>query len=150
VLALIAISLVAPTALAAPANDNFGAAALFVALPFNDHTSNAGATTEFGEPAPCGAIGSTIWYRFTPNVFNTHTVVVDTFGSLMPDTVVAIYLQNPATGSLINLACNDDAVGLWSRATFEAVTGLNYYIQVGGFGGAQGDINLHVWPGPVI
>src|SRR5437870_2093012 len=76
----------------APANDNFADATVIAAIPFSDGPfSTAGATTEPGEPSPCGTIGTTVWYSFTPT--QNGTIGADTFGSDY-DTVLAVYTGN--------------------------------------------------------
>ncbi len=78
----------------APANDNFANATLITTIPFSDGPfSTTEATSEPGEPSPCGSIGRTVWYSFTPS--QSGTIVADTTGSDY-DTVLAVY-----TGSSI-------------------------------------------------
>jgi hypothetical protein len=70
---------------------------------------------------------------------------VDTSGSSV-DTVVAVYRVQDGIGfrGLTELACNDDgfATGLNSYATFDTKRGEKLLIQVGGYGGGQGQFKL--------
>jgi len=76
-----------------PANDNFADATVIAAIPFSDGPhSTANATTEPGEPVPCGSIGATVWYSFTAN--ENAVITADTFGSDY-DTALAVYTGTP-------------------------------------------------------
>jgi hypothetical protein len=96
--------------------------------PFN----NIGASQD--GPAPCGAMGSDIWYNY--NADFTGELTIDTFGSGY-DTVLAAYAgcECPVGAPIV---CNDDTGGLQSQITIDVVAGNCYKLQVGGFGGAQG------------
>lgn len=116
--------------------------------PFGDWSGgNSEATTQVGEPLPCGSMGSTVWYWFdAPG----GRMAVDTSGSKY-DTVVAVYRapKNWTSGfsGLTNLACNDDNnfPALTSRVEFDTRRGDKILVQVGGFAGEQGDLKL--WMG---
>lgn len=122
---------------AAPAHDAFEHA-VEVALPGSVHVSTAGATTEDGEPAFCAPIGATLWYRFS--LAEEASVDLDTFDSGF-DTVLAVYTGS--WGALAHVACNDDTNSLQSRVAFNALAGTTYYVQVGGFGGDTGELQLN-------
>jgi hypothetical protein len=127
----------------APANDDFADAIAVTALPFSIETSTEHATVEDGEPGfPCGSIGATIWYRWSPS--EDVAVTADTFGSDY-DTMIAAY-SGTSLASLSLLACNDDATDLQSKVGFAAEAGETYYLQVGGLNGAGGNLVLHVEP----
>ena len=122
-----------------PVNDLFDDATVIEALPYSDTLVTDGASSEPDEPQPCGAIGATVWYRFTPK---EDTVIdLDTFGSGF-DTALAVYTGN-ALESLEVVDCNDDAEGLQSRIVFEATAGTTYLIQAGGFAGDHGELSLN-------
>jgi hypothetical protein len=133
-----------------PANDDFGnGITLSAILPANVTRATTGATTQLGEPRPCGAIGSTIWYNVTPS--RTLLLQVDTFGSNY-DTALAVYTGS-SIASLSQVGCNDDSGSsslgfLQSRLLFIAAGGTTYRIQVGGFFGSQGTavLNIHALP----
>jgi thrombospondin type 3 repeat protein len=116
------------------------------ALPFTDSRSTAGFTTEAGESLPCGAMGATAWYRLvlpTSPPFVGGNLVVDTAGSNF-NTAIAVY-SAPASsppGGLTNIGCN--ANGTNSSVTFSAVSPNTYFVQVGGAGGATGNLVLHL------
>src|SRR5687768_15821456 len=72
VISLVLASLATPAATigvpVAPANDNWASAPQIVEsnFPYSASVNTAGATNEPGESQPCGAIGKTVWYKFTP------------------------------------------------------------------------------------
>jgi hypothetical protein len=108
--------------------------------------SNVGSTTD--GPAGCGAIGSDVWYRYTPGSDGTVTATFCTGGGAASyDTVLAAYTG--CCGSLTEVICNDDTCGLRSEISFAATAGTTYYIRVGGFNGAQGTYTLNL-TGPAV
>ncbi len=134
----------APPTLAPPANDNFAAAAPLV-VPASVAGDTAGATTETGEPRPCGGIGSTVWFRFQPD--RAGYLTASTSGSDY-DTVLAVYRGSSLT-NLVLLACNDDWNWYTSQVSLSVDAGEQYYIQVGGFVGDTGAYTLSVfWETP--
>jgi hypothetical protein len=126
-------ALAATTAIAQPANDDIANARAFGSVPFADALGTADATTEAGEPSDCAGAGRTVWYRFTPTA--SRPIQLDTIGSDY-DTTLAVFTGTP--GALEQIACNDDAVGLQSRVTFNATAGVTYLIQVGACCGNEG------------
>jgi hypothetical protein len=139
----------APTrrALAAdpPVNDNFAMPlpVQSVDLPFTYNPRTTGATLEPGETAPCGPIGATVWFQFTPGTQGT--VEISTAGSSF-DTIEAVYtlgngfIPSPPGANLKAVACSDDAGGPTSFVSLPIGRGTTYYIQVGGKAGATGDL----------
>ncbi|MBI4393846.1 MAG: S8 family serine peptidase [Euryarchaeota archaeon] len=127
---------VAPAACSGPTGNCFSTAVGITSIPYTQTKSTVGATLETGEPRPCGSIGATVWYTYTPAT--TGTRVADTMGSNF-DTVVAVYTGSSLT-ALTNVGCNDDISGsdLDSRVTWTATAGVTYRIQVGGYNGATG------------
>jgi subtilisin family serine protease len=121
-----------------PINDN-----LANLLPLNgdetiDSGSNAGATSQVGEPNHAGnAPQKSVWWSWTAPYSGWVTISTD--GSSF-DTLLAVY-----SASLISVASNDDEI-LWfkqtSKVTFYVTGGTTYYIAVDGFGGAYGNIML--------
>ncbi len=97
------------------------------------------ANLETGEPQPCGAIGNTMWLRFTADASRTYTI--HTIGADY-DTVLSVYRSTgTANGfaSLTNLACNDDVNGTaQSGVTVTVAAGDTVYLQVGGYRNASG------------
>jgi predicted esterase len=130
-----------PTALE---NDHFDDALVISSLPFSDVKFTEGAGVEPDEPQPCGEIGSTVWYRFTPQTITT--VEVNTTGSGF-DTVLAVYTGD-AIDQLAVLDCIDDSGGtLQSQVVFEASAGSTYWIQAGGFAGQPGELRVQASSG---
>jgi subtilisin family serine protease len=108
--------------------------------------SNVGATKEVGEPDHNGGADhrSTVWFRFTAPV--SGPITIDTEGSPLADTVLAVY-TGAAVDALTAVASDDDGgSGLWSRATFDMVAGTSYNVVVSGFGGAVGRYRLWFSP----
>jgi hypothetical protein len=131
---------------APPANDDFAdAAAVTEPLPFTTTADTSEATYQSGEPAlkkfGCGFIGATVWYAYTPSA---DTIVgADTIGSDF-DTIVAVW-EGTDLGSLTLVGCNDDARGgLQSSVPFLAEAGVEYRIQVGGYGADTGSLSFRV------
>ena len=122
-------------------NNNFGCASTAsAATTYSQSTS--GYTLESGEPRPCGSIGATAWYKWTPSTSGTATITTSGSGY---DTVLAVYTGS-SVGALTNVACNDDisSTDLDSRVSFSATAGVTYRIQAGGYNGATGTLNLRV------
>jgi len=86
-------------------------------------------------PSNCGAMGADIFYCWTATCDGT--VEIATCGLTALDTVISVYDGCACYGTL--LACVDDACGLQTRVQFNAVAGQQYLIQIGGFGGGQGN-----------
>jgi hypothetical protein len=136
------------TAVPVPANDDFADAIAVPGLPFQDSRSTANATLQPGEPRPCGTIGATVWYAFTPPA--DASIAVETFGSGF-DTVVSVYTGSSLT-NLTRVTCNDDSLLTpvfgtsphESQAIFTVTGGTTYYIQAGGFQGATGMLALSI------
>ncbi len=104
--------------------------------------NNTGATTQQGEPSPCGVIGgSSKWFGLQPA--GDGVMLLDTIGSAI-DTVMAVYTgTNLFTLKLV--ACDNDSApdGIRSLVRFPAATGVKYAVAVDGVNGAQGGINLN-------
>jgi len=84
-------------------------------------------------------LGHTAWWTFTGTGAD---VTVDTAGSEF-DTVVGIYVDDG--GLLIQVGCVDDTEdSLQARLTVPTESGVTYFVQVGGFGGAAGKLVLTV------
>lgn len=130
-----------------PANDNIATASRLFELPFVDNSLNTlSASTEPGEPLPCGDIGRTVWYRF--DTFDDGGDAVSIFAtSAELDPVMAVYKIdysiNPSPlGALTQIACvfkpEEDFPGY--TLTTEPFT--SYYVQIGGAAGAGGPLSV--------
>lgn len=126
----------------APLNDDFANAEAIPSIPFTAGPfSTDGATVQGGEPSPCGGIGKTVWYDFTPSV--NMDLQADTFGSDY-DTVLAVY-TGATLNTLTSIACNDDAPEAFqSQLEFSATGGVAYHFQAGGFTGGSGNLVFHL------
>lgn len=112
--------------------------------PFQHSVSTQGTSIEATEPLPCGLGGSTVWYAYTET--SNQTAIADTFGSDY-DTVLAVYTGPPQATRFADLTlvtCNDNQGGLQSEVSFSAQAGTTYYFQVGGRGGAYGNLSFHL------
>lgn len=123
---------------AVPPNDDIEHSVIIPVRPYVWTQSTLLAGTQVGEPLPCGAMGATIWFSYTP--VNSGFLIVDTDGSSY-DTVLAGYSGSPFLPTLQD--CDDDSgMGLASLISFPVTAGVTYYIQAGGFGGQTGVLVL--------
>ena len=131
-----------------PDNDNFDDRALLSAGTSFAAGSNRSATRQQGEPLnPDVAGGHSVWWEWVAPTTDSHTI--STAGSDF-DTTLAIYRGNEL-GSLVLIGANDDFNGLQSAVTLAAEAGVAYMVQVDGYGGSEGDIELNYpAPGAVI
>ncbi|MBX3385677.1 MAG: hypothetical protein KF768_03820 [Phycisphaeraceae bacterium] len=129
----------------APANDNCLGTPAVAMLGANSGT-NLFASQDGSVPT-CATGAATIndvWWTFTPAA--TGIYQIDTFGSALSDTVLAVL--DGCNGA--QLACNDDSgAGLQSRVILELTMGTTYFIQVGGFGALTGNLVLNINPGSI-
>ncbi len=137
-----------------PPNDNC-AAAISVGegvFPWD----NTNATTD--GPSPCGAIGSDVWFLYSPSATGLVTATTCS-GALTLDTVMAAYAAPCPAGTA--LACNDDGPPFCpvpgsgfsgSTLSFLATAGNQYLIQVGGFasGHGSGELTISLQAGPCL
>jgi hypothetical protein len=127
-----------------PANDNFASAtALTGAYGSRSGDTNVGATTESGEPAY--ASSASVWYSWTAP--RSGQLTIGLWRSNF-DTRLALY-TGTVLGSLALVASDDDSGGSdgggnarTSRVRLAVTSGTTYSIQVGGFSGATGTIDL--------
>ncbi|MBW3645024.1 MAG: hypothetical protein KY441_05910 [Actinobacteria bacterium] len=131
------------TAVAQPSNDDFDSATAVVEpLPFTDSISTIDATPTADDPH-CAGTGATVWYSYTPSADSF--IEANTFGSDY-DTTLSVYTGD--RGALSQIACNDDAQGLQSSVTWEAVAGTTYHLMAGSyFGGPGGNLSFTVQQG---
>jgi hypothetical protein len=87
-----------------------------------------------------------VWYAFTASVDGLYEA--NTFGSDY-DTTLGAYAGT--RGTLIELSCNDDAIGLQSQMQIQIAAGETVYFMVGAYGSGPGGnlvFNLDVAPPP--
>jgi len=83
--------------------------------------------------------GHTAWWTFTGTGAD---VTVDTAGSEF-DTVLGVYVDDG--GSLTQVGCVDDTEDSFqARITVPTESGVTYFVQAGGFGGAAGKLVITV------
>jgi hypothetical protein len=126
-----------------PANDDFADA--LVMPPLVDERVTFAATTEPGEPLPCGSIGATVWYKWVPSASDRWQASTGgyVFEASDFDTVLAVY-TGTTLATLNLIGCSDNASYLRSIVAFDAVAGQTYYFQVGGNLGETGFLHLGV------
>ncbi len=115
------------------------------------HAWNTCGATTSGPAGPCNP-SHDVWFNYTPNC--SGTIMMNTCGSAMINTVLNVYSGPCATPTLVT--CNDNATAgscagsQQSYVTFNGVAGTTYRIRVGGAGGAQGSGVLNiVGPSPL-
>ncbi|MEM7202644.1 MAG: VCBS repeat-containing protein [Planctomycetota bacterium] len=107
--------------------------------------ANFGATTS-GSVASCGAMGSDVWYEYTPMDDGLVTASFCAPGAGADfDTVLAVF----DTCSGATLTCNDDHCGAAAEVTFGVRAGQPYLIAVGGNQGEQGTYRLWLRSSPL-
>ncbi len=121
------------------ANDNFSSAKVITSLPYSDSLNTAAATQEPGEPQPCGSLGRTVWYSYTPTVNGT----LEVYLSSNFDSLLVVY-SGTSLGDLALIDCSYYPVNFFSQA------GETYYFQVGAFGSESGSLTFNVegFPSP--
>jgi len=130
------------TTASGPANNNFASRTAISGTSVTVTGTNVGATKEAGEPNHAGNNGGkSVWWTWTAP--SNGSVQIDTIGSNF-DTILGVYTGS-SVSSLTLVASNDDSGGnMTSKVTFNAVAGTSYQIVVDGYGGASGNITLHV------
>ena len=94
--------------------------------PYRHWIDTTGATVEPGEPAPCGNIGKTVWYRLDAGSGTEHTI--STEGSDFATAIAVYAIDQPSPpGGMTNVSCSTSGT-----LTFDAATGMSYFVQVGG------------------
>jgi hypothetical protein len=102
--------------------------------------SNVGATTGVGEPTPLGIPGgASVWLSWQPSISGVATFT--TAGSSF-DTLLGAYTGTVLTNLFVAASDDDSAPFLCSTITFGVTAGTTYFIQVDGFRGVSGTINL--------
>ena len=122
--AVAAVLVGAPAALAAPANDDFAAATQIAALPFSATDTTVGATIEPSEPQFCSPADNSVWYAITPSADGT--LSTDTSGTSLPAQVTVYRQDGTGLGGLSFVGCENFASG---PVVFPVAAGQTYYIQ---------------------
>ena len=109
-------------------------------------TMNTSTANSTGDPVPtCGGthVSNTVWFAFTPAL--SRVVAVDTCGSDF-DTVVQAYVNIGGTLTPVGGGCNDDSNvcpgNRQAYLAFPGTAGTTYYLMVGGYGGASGNLSI--------
>jgi hypothetical protein len=148
----------APAAASAapPPNDNYLASTTIASSPFSDVQDTTEATTQpdlfnpsaqgqpLGGAGPEGTtcngqpIGKTIWYDLTPP--SAGGVEIQTSAAF--DQAVAVYEWNPANSLINRLVQCQNTPGTSEDVILEVKKGKAYTFQVGGVGGAGGQVSF--------
>ena len=123
-----------------PFADDFTNANYAFGTNFVGSGSNTLATLEPGEPLPDGKPGGhSMWLDWIAPI--NGAVTINTAGSSF-DTLLAVYTGSTVS-NLTAVAADDDSGGfLAGQASFNAVAGTTYHIDVDGLAGATGNIVL--------
>ncbi len=123
-----------------PANNDNCANATPIACGGTASGTTVGATTD-GPAASCtgASVAPDRWYTVVGTGF---AITATTCTGTSYDSKLDIYTG--ACGSLVSVACNDDACGLQSTVTWASTVGVTYRIRVHGFVGATGAYTLGV------
>jgi len=134
----------------APANDNFGDAAVITGDTGTTNGNNFAATAEAGEPDYVNVIPpqacASVWYQWTAPSDGEY--YFNTFGSDF-DTILAVYAGMDFPIPQNQLAANDDYSPpnySQSRLSFVATAGTTYHLAVDGWDCDQGYIALNWGP----
>jgi hypothetical protein len=129
-----------------PANDNPCASTLLPvnASCTNTASTNIGATSTSGIPAPgCGNYtGGDVWFRFVAPASGRTSIQTSSTGGLA-NTAIALYSAANCSTGIALVACDDDAIGLFSLIERTGLTpGATYFVRVWGVGGSAGTFNI--------
>ena len=107
---------------------------------------NTGAT--FGEPNDDPNMDTDVWFLYTATTTGDATITTCNTTGTLTDTVLIVYdgAMCPVNGDP-TLASGDDEcgpTGFNSEVTLPVVAGESYYLQVGGWNGAEGDGTLDI------
>ncbi len=133
------ILLISTVSMAAPINDDIANATNIKILPTSLQQDSTGASNETNEAGPTclsNEPNPSVWFKYTAST--SQTIVFDTFGSDY-DTTLSIWKNNEHP--LMPVACNSDHSNLdQSLLNVELEAGTTYYINVGGYNGASGNL----------
>ena len=109
-----------------------------IAIGLGETRFSNSSATDSGVDMGCVFAGekSDVWFSYTAS--SDSPLTIDLSGSSF-DTGAAVWTGE--CGALTQVGCDDDGgAGLTSRLSFTAAAGTTYYIQVGGWNGASGDV----------
>ncbi|MFK7831036.1 MAG: S8 family serine peptidase [Congregibacter sp.] len=128
-----------------PANDDFANRIALGTGTISVTGSNDFSSAQSGEPRnPSVAGGKSVWWEWTAPT-GLSTALITTNGSGF-DTTLAVYTGN-SIGALTLIGSNDDTGGRQSAVSFTPQADLTYLLQVDGYAGATGAIQLN-YPEP--
>jgi uncharacterized repeat protein (TIGR02543 family) len=129
-----------------PANDNFNDAIILSSAGGHTKAKNNYATKETGEPNHGGnSANKSIWWKLTTPA--DKSITIDTFGSLF-DTLLGVYTGTSVDNLTEIISNNDNGNGFQSRVTFNALTGITYYIAVDTYSGLSANMTLNWYDTP--
>jgi hypothetical protein len=105
------------------------------ALTYQNDAANGGTPTCAAPGAPDG------WYSFTTTTAGNYIITTSSGGgSPLTDTGLGLY--NGPCGAPTEIACNDDATGLFSSITGALAAATTYYVRVWSFSSGSGTYNI--------
>ncbi len=124
-----------------PANDNCANAINIASLPYTSPVANTSFATDDVPVSTCDGPYKNIWYVISGVC---GSITANTCSGTNFDTEIAVFTGS--CGSLTHVACNDDACGIYSSVTWNAVASNTYYISVGSYysAGPTGSLTLNV------
>lgn len=112
---------------------------------------NREATVEAGEPTgSCwfdAALDSSVWYYFVASGAGTYNVTTNLSVLINDDTQLALYTSsNGCTGTLTEVACNDDVSGtnFLSDVDYTTFSSDTIWVQVDGWSATSGTFEIQV------
>jgi hypothetical protein len=149
-------SVPAVAAAAPPANDNYLASTTIGSSPFSDLVDTTEATTQpdlfnpsaqgqpLGGAGPEGTtcngapVGKTVWYDLRPA--SAGGLEIQTSAAF--DHAVAVYEWNPGDSKITRLVTCQNTAGTSEDVILDVAKGKSYTFQVGGVGGAGGQLSF--------
>ncbi|MCP4345483.1 MAG: DUF1416 domain-containing protein [Desulfobacterales bacterium] len=141
IVCIILMSAVPGMAQLQPANDNYADAVEITGLSGQTTGLNTDATKETGEPDHAGnSGGKSIWWTWTAP--ETGYFYFDTYESSF-NTLLAVYTGSSVDNLTEAVSSYNDWINLNNSLTFQAQSGVKYYIAVDVWVGYSGDIVLN-------
>jgi len=129
----------------APGNDNANNRIdLGPVASYTGTASNIGAGTQAQEDTRSGLLGSTIWWEWTCPA--TGWARIDTLGSEI-DTVIKVNTGGNPNSAMLGYNDDADTQRITSSLSFMATANTKYFLQIGGYQGEQGMIQLNIATG---
>lgn len=127
-------------------NDNFVNRQVLTGTQIRATGSNFGTTGEVGEPVHINSTSAptnSIWWSWTAP--ETAVFIIDTIGSPLEDTILAVYTGNSVTALTQVITSQDISnTDLHSKVRLNATAGTIYQIAIDGAGSTTGGVVLNI------